>query len=233
MKKQYFTFIILMVCMLLNLQLSHAQTKITGSKLSGTVLDQEEKALDFATISLLRTRDSSLVRTAVTDLEGKFMIQDIPAGEYILSISMVGFVRKVTESFSINEANPMKVFAPIQVAKDSKMLGEVTIRAIKPFVERKVDRMVVNVESSINATGSTALEVLQTAPGVSLDQNDNIAMQGKQGVLVMIDGKQTYMSNADVANMLRNMPSSQIETIELITNPSSKYDAAGNSGISI
>ena len=220
-----------MVCLLLKLQLSQAQTKIAGSKLSGTVLDQEEKALDFATISLLRTRDSSLVRTAVSDLEGKFMIQDIPAGDYILSISMVGFVRKVTESFSINEANPVKIFAPIQVAKDSKMLGEVTIRAIKPFVERKLDRMVVNVENSINSSGSTALEVLQTAPGVSLDQNDNIAMQGKQGVLVMIDGKQTYMSNADVANMLRNMPASQIETIELITNPSSKYDAAGNSGI--
>lgn len=220
-----------MVCLLLKLQLSQAQTKIAGSKLSGTVLDQEEKALDFATISLLRTRDSSLVRTAVSDLEGKFMIQDIPAGDYILSISMVGFVRKVTESFSINEANPIKSFAPIRVAKDSKMLGEVTIRAIKPFVERKLDRMVVNVENSINSSGSTALEVLQTAPGVSLDQNDNIAMQGKQGVLVMIDGKQTYMSNADVANMLRNMPASQIETIELITNPSSKYDAAGNSGI--
>lgn len=220
-----------MVCLLLKLQLSQAQTKIAGSKLSGTVLDQEEKALDFATISLLRTRDSSLVRTAVSDLEGKFMIQDIPAGDYILSISMVGFVRKVTESFSINEANPIKSFAPIRVAKDSKMLGEVTIRAIKPFIERKLDRMVVNVENSINSSGSTALEVLQTAPGVSLDQNDNIAMQGNQGVLVMIDGKQTYMSNADVANMLRNMPASQIETIELITNPSSKYDAAGNSGI--
>lgn len=220
-----------MLCLLLNLQLSHAQSKIAGSKVSGTVLDQEDKALDFATISLLKTRDSSLVRTAVSDLEGKFMIQDVPAGDYILSISMVGFVKTVTESFSINEASPLKSFAPIRVAKDSKMLGEVTIRAIKPFVERKVDRMVVNVESSINATGSTALEVLQTAPGVSLDQNDNIAMQGKQGVLVMIDGKQTYMSNADVANMLRNMPSSQIETIELITNPSSKYDAAGNSGI--
>ena len=202
-----------------------------GSSVGGTVLDHEKKALDFATVSLLKAKDSSLVRTAVSDLDGNFFIKDLPAGEYILTASMVGFVKSVSEAFSINEANPVKSFSQIIVTKDSKMLGEVTVKAIKPFVERKTDRMVVNVENSIASTGSTALEVLQTAPGVTVDQNDNIAMQGKQGVLVMIDGKQTYMSNTDVANLLRNMPGSQIETIELITNPSSKYDAAGNSGI--
>ncbi|WP_276360327.1 TonB-dependent receptor [Daejeonella sp. H1SJ63] len=231
MKKQYLASILIISCFLVNAGISFAQSKIAGSKVSGTVLDQERKALDFATISLLKAKDSSLVRTAVSDLEGNFIIKDLPGGEYILTASMVGFVKSRTEAFSVNEANPVKNFPQIIVAKDSKMLGEVTVKAIKPFVERKIDRMVVNVENSIASAGSTALEVLQTAPGVTVDQNDNISMQGKQGVLVMIDGKQTYMSNADVANMLRNMPSSQIETIELITNPSSKYDAAGNSGI--
>lgn len=231
MRNQYLIVITLIICFLINPVISIAQSKITGSGVGGTVLDQEKKALDFATISLLKAKDSSLVRTAVSDQAGNFLIKDLPEEEYILTVSMVGFVKSVSEAFRINEANPVKNFSQIVVAKDSKMLGEVTVKAIKPFVERKVDRMVVNVENSIASAGSTALEVLQTAPGVTVDQNDNIAMQGKQGVLVMIDGKQTYMSNADVANLLRNMPGSQIETIELITNPSSKYDAAGNSGV--
>ncbi|OYZ56215.1 MAG: TonB-dependent receptor, partial [Sphingobacteriales bacterium 24-40-4] len=146
----------------------------------------------------MKSADSSLVRTAVSDLDGKFLLSDLPAGDYFLTASMIGFKKISTKAFSINQANPSMNFPEIIVAKDSKMLGEVTVRAIKPFVERKMDRLVVNVENSSVAAGSTALEVLQRAPGVTVDQNDNIAMQGKQGVLVMIDGKQTYMSNADV-----------------------------------
>ncbi len=231
MNKRYFTFILTILCFLGAAGSGFAQNKIQGSKISGTVLDEEKKPLDFATISLLKHLDSSLVRTAVSDLDGKFLLSDLPAGDYFLTASMIGFKKISTKVFSINQANPVMNFPEIIVAKDSKMLGEVTVRAIKPFVERKMDRLVVNVENSSVAAGSTALEVLQRAPGVTVDQNDNIAMQGKQGVLVMIDGKQTYMSNADVANLLKSMPSSQIETIELITNPSAKYDAAGNSGI--
>lgn len=231
MNKRYFTFILTILCFLGAAGSGFAQNKIQGSKISGTVLDEEKKPLDFATISLLKRLDSSLVRTAVSDLDGKFLLSDLPAGDYFLTASMIGFKKISTKAFSINQANSVMNFPEIIVAKDSKMLGEVTVRAIKPFVERKMDRLVVNVENSSVAAGSTALEVLQRAPGVTVDQNDNIAMQGKQGVLVMIDGKQTYMSNADVANLLKSMPSSQIETIELITNPSAKYDAAGNSGI--
>lgn len=231
MNKLYFAFILTILCFLGAAGSGFAQNKISGSKISGTVLDEEKKPLDFATISLLKGGDSSLVRTAVSDLDGKFLLSDLPAGDYFLTASMIGFKKISTKAFSINQANPLMNFPEIIVAKDSKMLGEVTVRAIKPFVERKMDRLVVNVENSSVAAGSTALEVLQRAPGVTVDQNDNIAMQGKQGVLVMIDGKQTYMSNADVANLLKSMPSSQIETIELITNPSAKYDAAGNSGI--
>lgn len=231
MNKLYFALILTILCFPGAAESGFAQSKIPGSKISGTVLDEEKKPLDFATISLLKSADSSLVRTAVSDLDGKFLLSDLPSGDYFLTASMIGFKKTSTKIFSINQANPVINFPEINVAKDSKMLGEVTVRAIKPFVERKMDRLVVNVENSSVAAGSTALEVLQRAPGVTVDQNDNIAMQGKQGVLVMIDGKQTYMSNADVANLLKGMPSSQIETIELITNPSAKYDAAGNSGI--
>lgn len=194
-------------------------------------MDEEKKALDFATISLINASDSTLLKTAVSDLDGKFFFESLAAGTYMVNVTMVGYGKVHTKEFTITESKASIDLGEIAVSRDNKMLGEVTVRAVKPFIERKIDRLVMNVEGSSVATGSTALEVLQRAPGVTLDQNDNIAMQGKQGVLVMLDGKQTYMSNADVANMLRNMPSTQIETIELITNPSAKYDAAGNSGI--
>ena len=208
-----------------------AQTRLIGSRIMGKVLDENNKPLDFATVSLINAKDSVLVRTAVSGLDGIFIFENFSPGIYRVSVSMVGYLKTSTKDFPLSEVNPVKDLGEISISRDSKMLGEVTVRGIKPFIERKIDRLVVNVEGSSVASGSTALEVLQRAPGVTVDQNDNIAMQGKQGVLVMLDGKQTYMSNTDVANMLRNMPSTQIETIELITNPSAKYDAAGNSGI--
>ncbi|MES3016696.1 MAG: TonB-dependent receptor [Bacteroidota bacterium] len=230
MKQNYLTIIFILISTLLSVTVN-AQTRINGSKVAGKVLDETRKPLDFATVSLLKASDSTLVRTAVSGLDGTFVFENLINGTYRVSISMVGYEKTRTSEFTINEVTTGKDLGEISVKRDNKMLGEVTVRAVKPFIERKIDRLVVNVEGSSVATGSTALEVLQRAPGITLDQNDNIAMQGKQGVLVMLDGKQTYMSSADVANMLRNMPSSQIETIELITNPSAKYDAAGNSGI--
>jgi len=144
---------------------------------------------------------------------------------------MMGYQPFRSKNFSLTETIPNLVLDDYLLKASSKTLNAVSITGTKPLIERKTDKLVMNVENSSAAVGSNALEVLQRAPGVTVDQNDAISMQGKQGVLILLDGKQTYMSSADVANLLRNMQSSEIETIELITNPSSKYDAAGNSGI--
>ncbi|MCK7553885.1 TonB-dependent receptor [Chitinophaga sedimenti] len=117
------------------------------------------------------------------------------------------------------------------LGEEAKNLKEVSVTARRPFIEQKADKMVVNVENSIVATGGTAMEVLEKAPGVQVDKDDNISMKGKGGVIVMIDGKPSNMSSQDVAQLLKNMPSSNIDQIELIANPSAKYDAAGNAGI--
>jgi len=143
----------------------------------------------------------------------------------------MGYNTIKSKTITVTDENQKADFGSAQLVSSSQNLKEVSIAVTKPLIERKMDRVVMNVSTSAIMTGSNALEVLQKAPGVSVDQNDNISMQGKQGVLIQLDGKQTYMSSADVANLLRNMQSSEIETIELITNPSSKYDAAGNSGI--
>src|SRR5690606_23673387 len=113
----------------------------------------------------------------------------------------------------------------------SATLEAVQVVAKKPLLEQHADKLVMNVENSIVSAGSTAMEVLQRAPGVSIDQNDNISLKGKQGVQIYMDGKPTYMTQEQLANLLKNMASDQIEKIEIITNPSSRYDAAGNSGI--
>ncbi len=201
-----------------------------GAVITGFVNDVQKKPLDYVTISLLSAKDSALVKTAVTGTNGAYTFSEVAKGKYIINARQFGFKDAYSASFQVNDQQQMELPA-FQLQLESKSLQEVTVVAKRPFIERKVDRLVMNVENSTLAVGSTALEVLQKAPGVTVDQNDHISMQGKQGVNVMLDGKMTYMSNADVVNMLKNMQSNEIESIELITNPSSKYPANGNAGI--
>ncbi|MEO5910336.1 MAG: outer membrane beta-barrel family protein [Pelobium sp.] len=219
---------LLLIITLLSSQVLMAQNE-NAITVSGSVKDNLQKPLDYVTMSLLLAKDSSLIKTAVTDANGKYSFNSVANGNYLISTRFFGFKDAYSKPLEIKNQN-IEIPA-FTLALESRSLNEVTVTAKKPLIERKVDRLVLNVENSTLAVGSTALEVLQRAPGVTVDQNDNIAMQGKQGVNVMLDGKMTYMSNADVVNMLKNMQSNEIETIELITNPSSKYDASGNAGI--
>src|SRR6185312_15312870 len=119
----------------------------------------------------------------------------------------------------------------LKLENDVKTLKGITVTAKKPLIERKIDRTIVNVDASISNAGTTALEVLEKSPGVSVDKDGNVSLKGKAGVMIMMDGKPSYLSGQDLANYLKNMPSSAIDQIEIMTNPSAKYDAAGNSGI--
>jgi outer membrane receptor protein involved in Fe transport len=233
MRKNYPAFftILMVVIMLLNNLVVTAQVKLSGSKISGSVIDEQKKPLDYATILLIHAKDSTMAKSSMTDAEGKFVIENIAEGEYMVSANMVGYKNVYSKPFSISASRPLVSIPQLQTSTDSKQLKEVSIVAQKPFIERKMDKLIMNVENSSVSAGNTAMEVLEKAPGVTIDKDDNISMKGKQGVLIMLDGKQTYMSSADVANMLRNMQSTQIESIELITSPSAKYDAAGTSGI--
>ncbi|MGF1924393.1 MAG: TonB-dependent receptor domain-containing protein, partial [Bacteroidia bacterium] len=229
MKKFYILSLLALIC--LSVRPTKAQDKIIQGTINGAVLDEAQKPVDYATIGLFKTSDSSLVRTTLTAEDGKFQFASIKVGSYYLKINHMGFATYNGNSFNISESQLAVDLNKIALKSEGKALKAVSITAAKPLIERRTDKLVMNVENSSVSIGSTALEVLQRAPGVTVDQNDQISMQGKQGVLILLDGKQTYMSNADVANLLRNMQSEQIESIELITNPSSKYDAAGNSGI--
>jgi len=199
--------------------------------ISGVILDENNKPADYVTVVLFKAADSSIVKTAFTDPNGTFGFIVPGKGSYFYKASNMGYKTFKSKTITVAEDNQKIDFGTAQLVAAAQNLKEVNVAATKPLIERKMDKIVMNVSNSSIMTGSSALEVLQKAPGVTVDQNDKISMMGKQGVLIQLDGKQTYMSSADVANLLRNMQSSDIESIELITNPSSKYDASGNSGI--
>ncbi|MGN7721864.1 TonB-dependent receptor domain-containing protein [Chitinophaga sp. 22620] len=198
-------------------------------KVTGIVLKTDNKPVEFATVTLLKVKDSSLVKGAISDIEGKYVFEGIAEGQYLVAAANMGMKKSFSKPVKVN-GSPVKVSA-IVLSEETRSLKEVNVTGKRPFIEQKADKMVVNVENSIVAAGGTALEVLQQSPGIQVDKDDNISMRGKNGVIIMIDGKPTNMSPQDVALLLKNMPSSNIDQIELIANPSAKYDAAGNAGI--
>jgi len=222
----------LTVALLLSASFVLAQTSNPAptGKISGSILDEKSSPFPFVNVLLLQAKDSTLVQGLAADEKGNYIFEKIKEGKYLTLVSMVGYLKEYSKVFSVNEN---AVVLPTTTLKtDIKSLNEVTVVAKKPFIEQQIDRTVINVENSIVSAGATALEVLERAPGVTVDQqNEQLKLRGKEGVIVQIDGKQTFLSQQELMTLLRNTPSDNIEKIELITNPSAKYDAAGNSGI--
>ncbi len=195
--------------------------------ISGVAKDAEGKPLSGVTVSLLR--DSAVVKLAATKENGGYQFTGIKEGIYKVSATYVGYATAV--SAPVNHTGTDVTVADIALIKSTGNLTGVTIVAKKPLVEVKADKMIVNVEGTINATGSDALELLRKSPGVQVDKDENLSVSGKTGVQVFIDGRPTPLSGQDLANYLKTLQSAEIEAIEIITNPSAKYEAAGNAGI--
>jgi iron complex outermembrane recepter protein len=202
---------------------------IAQGKISGRVIDATGNPLEFVTVTLHRAKDSVLVKGALTDAYGKYEFEDIKNGSYRVLATQVGLKKQFSDPLSI-EGNSLTT-NDLRLIEDAKVLGAVTITAQKPFIEHQIDKTIVNVENSIVAAGSTALEVLEKAPGVIVNNEGKITLRGKEGVRVMVDGKPSQLSQDQLANLLRSTTANMIQKIEIITNPSSKYDAAGNGGI--
>ena len=217
-----FTLIFLWILMMFTSLLS-AQTMQSFS-LAGSIKSDKAEQME---ISLLDT-ENKLVKTEIADSNGKFDFNDVKSGTYHLKISRNG--SEVYHSDTILLAANMTLPS---IDLNVKSIEGVTITKAKPMIERQDGKMIMNVENSIASTGNSAFEVLEKAPGISIDNNDNISLRGKGNLLIQIDGKNTPMTGNDLANYLKGIPSSTIDKIEFITNPSSKYDAAGSSIINI
>jgi outer membrane receptor protein involved in Fe transport len=199
--------------------------------ISVIIKNQSQSAIENATVELIKSKDSSLVKVAITDNEGLAYFDNIIFGTYLVKVSLVNYETKYSTPFKLSSGQPSTAVPSIVLNAKSTNLKEVVVETKKPFIQKLNDRIVVNVDNSIISAGSSAMDVLERSPGVSIDQNDFISLRGRQGVIIMIDGKVTPMSGTDLANYLKGLPSNAIDRIDIITNPSAKYDAAGNSGI--
>ena len=203
---------------------------LNAQQVTGNVRDHQGKALGKSTVSLLKAKDSSVVKLSVTEENGHFAMNAGKPGRYLVSSSHVGYVKVYSLVFELSVMGDINL-PDLTLNKLTGDLKAVTVVAQKPMVEVKADKMILNVEGTINSVGSDALELLRKSPGVTLDKDDNISLSGKNGVQVYIDGKPSPLTGTDLTAFLKNLQSSQIEAIEIITNPSAKYDAAGNAGI--
>ncbi len=200
-------------------------------KIIGIVKDGNTKIIESATIALLKLKDSTVVKMSIADKTGQFEFGDIDEGEYLVSITATGHERGFSEAIVIRADNQIIKLKTIELKPVAKAIAGVIVTSKRPFIEQKPGKTVLNVEASPTNSGLNALELLEKSPGVSIDNEGNISLKGKQGVLILVDGKPTYMSGADLTALLKNMQSSNLDQIEIMTNPPAKYDAAGNSGI--
>ena len=220
--KHFFTLIITMVCVL---TLSAQAGKITGQ-----LSDAEGNPVEFVNVALYDHADSSMTKVETTDLDGAFTIQGIEEGTYYLEATCVGFDNLKMENLEIGSDQVVEL-GEITMASSSVELEEAVVTADRAIVEIKPDRTVFNVQGTINSVGDHALNLLRKAPGVLVDNNDNITILSRSGTMVYIDGKRLPLSGEELSNYLRNIPAEQIDRIDIITNPGAKYEAEGTAGI--
>jgi hypothetical protein len=202
---------------------------LNAQKISGLVTQADGKAVEYATVMLYAATDSSLVKGAITNERGHYEFENINAGRYFINANLVGMGNGAAPVFDY--AGGDKTLEKITLQESATEISQVTVVARRPIVEVKADKTVMNVEGNIGSQGQNALELLRKAPGVSVDNNDNINLKGKNSVRFQIDGRDVPMDSKDLAGYLKGLRAEDIAAIELITNPSAKYDASGNAGI--
>jgi iron complex outermembrane recepter protein len=221
--RQFF-FLPLLFCLLYIHPLS-AQ----GVSLKGSVTESSGEAIAYATIILKSAQDSSLVKADITDDLGHFTLENISQGRYFLEATFIGLSNYISDVFEV-KSDPIQI-PQIILSENAREIEEVVVTATRSLIEVKADRMVFNVQGTINATGDNGLSLLRKAPGVLVDNNNSISVLGRAGVLLYVDGKRIPLSGDDLTSYLENLSSDQIDKIDIITNPGSKYEAQGNAGI--
>jgi len=208
---------------------SHVVAK-ENNQVFGQVKDSQGEALPFANIALMEANSEKLITGNVSDENGRFSISTTQSGKFKIRVSTIGFETFESEVFEM-KTGMSKDFGTIQMKEEMASLGEVEVRAARPEVTIEADKTTINIEGTVMAEGNTALDVIGRSPGVFVDQDGNINLNGRPGVTVMINDRQTYMSAQDLANFLRAMPAENIKSIEVINNPSARFDAEGAAGV--
>lgn len=194
------------------------------------VVDSLQQPVANATVALKLKKDSSVIKVQLTDTAGNTKFTDLAAGDYFFRITHLGFIDHSGSHFYI-PGNYAGAMTTVLSQTHSSTLSNVTVSTRKAFIEMKPGKTVVNLDAGISTAGTTAMEALEKMPGITVDKDGTISLKGKTGVSVLIDGKQTYLDASQISTLLNGMSASQISTVEIMEQPSSKYDAAGNAGI--
>lgn len=200
---------------------------ISAQSIQGILMDENNNPMPFATVQLFDS-DTSLLKVEMSKQDGKFRFNNLKASNYFLEVNYLGYENlKLEVDLAVTDGN----LKAVNMQKKSMALDAVEIKAEKPMIEVEPDKTVFNVSKNLGSTGDDGVELLRKAPGMQIDNNDNIILEGKSGVNVYINGKQTFLQGDDLTNYLKSIRAEEIEKVEIITQPSSKYDAAGNAGI--
>ncbi len=201
-----------------------------NAQINGSLRDDLNEAVIYASVALHSSADSSLVKVAITNEDGAFKITDLAQGNYFVKASYVGLADLELRDILLAEGEN-KELGVLQFESGATELSEVTVTTSRALVEVKPDRTVFNVQGTINSAGEDALALMKKAPSVTVDNNDNISVLGRTGVRIFVDGKVLPLSGNDLSAYLQNLPAEQIDRIDIITNPGAKYEAQGNAGI--
>ncbi|RYU78058.1 TonB-dependent receptor domain-containing protein [Hymenobacter persicinus] len=207
-----------------------AQAQNSGA-VSGALLDRANgQPLPFANVVLLRAQDSSFVTGAQTAENGAFRVEHVALGRYLLRASVLGY-QPLRQTVSLTAAVSEAALGPLRLAATATQLAGVTVQGERAAVVESLDKKVINVEKDLSSVGGTAVNVLQNVPSVSVDQNGTVSMRGSSNITVLIDGKPSGAANGGTGTRLEQIPASAIEKVEVVTNPSARYDAAGSGGV--
>ncbi len=198
----------------------------------GELLDEQaDQPLMYASVVLYRERDSVMVTGAISDEDGRFIIEEVPPGQYYVKVQFVGYPTQKYNGIRITPREPVYDAGLIKISPTAEYLSEVVIESTREMMEVGLDRRVINVGQELTAAGGTALELMQNIPSVSVDFEGNVSLRGSQNVTILVDGKPSTLTGLDNETVLEQIPSEMIERIEVITNPSVRYDPDGTAGI--
>ena len=207
--------------------LSEARPDMKGS-VNGKIMVAGDGPLEYANVALYRMRDSSLVTGTVTDSEGLFTLNDVPLGIYYLELNFIGFKKKVLPGVKVLPSDRNQDIGTVYLEEATQQIEGVQVTADRPQVQYKVDKKVIHVDQHYSAQGGSAVQVLENIPSIQVDIEGNVELRGSSSFRVLIDGKPTVL---EASEALQQIPASMIENIEIITNPSAKYDPEGTAGI--
>nr|MBC7611763.1 TonB-dependent receptor [Pseudopedobacter sp.] len=221
-------YILLLSALLFSLSLKAQKS----GQLTGLVVDSvTHQPIDYASIGLYKSGTEKPIDGVVTAVDGKFSLDNLKDGEYKITIDFIGYKRKTIDHLQINENNKLIDLGSINLFSSSKLLKGVTVTANAPIIQNKIDKIVYNAENDLTSQSGVATDVLKKIPQVTVDIDGNVQLLGSSGVRFLINGKPSTIFGSSVADALQSIPANQIKSIEVISSPGTKYDAAGTAGI--